>query len=136
MDTQRLVLGLTFVLITACTTTQKTANPELTLFKNYALVTCLGSAAQTEKSQRDFNLSANGYMERSHISLEGMEAIRNLSDQWLRKDFASKNGSQVNSTKCMDLFYSPELEALFQQYDPCKNPETWLDEEEFSKSCQ
>ena len=86
--------------------------------------------------QRDFNKSANGYMQRGNMPIEAFEALRSSVDTWLSKDYPSKNGGQVNSAKCFDFYSSEDLAKLFTKYNPCASKASWLDKEEYEKQCR
>ena len=106
-------------------------------FKNFTLAVCMNMAygESSDALLKEASLAANGYREFSNIDLSAYEASRSLISKWLNKDYASKNGGQINLMKCIDLYNSPALENLFIQYDPCKNKESWLDQDEYIKHC-
>lgn len=104
-------------------------------FLNYALSICLGSAFENEITKSDFNKSANGFMERGNMPLEAYEELRTLVDIWLQKNYPSKHGGQVNSAKCIDFYVSNDVQLVFGKYNPCKSKGSWLNEEDFSRSC-
>lgn len=111
---------------------------EETLFQNFTLAICTGMAYEKEskKIATDAGRSASGYREFSHIDLAAYEESRNLVKKWLAKDYKSKHGGQIELMKCIDLYHSKELKNLFIKYDPCKNRDAWLDENEYKKKCQ
>jgi len=110
---------------------------EETLFRNFTLAICTGMAYEKEskKIATDAGRSASGYREFSHVDLAAYEESRKLVKKWLAKDYKSKHGGQIALMKCIDLYNSKELKNLFGKYDPCKNRDAWLDENEYKKKC-
>jgi len=108
------------------------------MFKNYTLAVCINMAygESSEPLLKEASLAANGYREFSNIDLSAYEASRGLISKWLSKDYASKQGGQINLMKCIDLYNSPDLDNIFIQFDPCKNKNSWLDQNEFIKHCE
>jgi len=115
----------------------KSAGEEV-LFKNFTLSICLGMAYKdtSKKFTNQTSLAANGYREYSHISLEAYDEARSLAKKWLKKNYESKRGGQINLMKCIDLYNHSELQHIFLKYNPCKSPDSWLDRNEFNKSCK
>jgi len=115
----------------------KTASEEV-LFKNFALSICLGMAYTdlSKKFTNQASSAANGYREYSHISLEAYEEARAVVKKWLKKDYKSKQGGQIQLMKCIDLYNHSDLRNIFAKYNPCKSPDSWLDRKEFNKSCK
>ncbi len=115
----------------------KTASEEV-LFKNFTLSICLGMAYKdiSKEFTNQANSAANGYREYSHISLEAYEEARRAVKKWLKKNYESKQGGQIHLMKCIDLYNNSELHNIFLKYNPCKSPDSWLDRDEFNKSCK
>ncbi len=136
MDTKRLTISLilTFCLL-SCATSPTSKSNEEALFYNYSLAVCLGSAFEDKIVKSDFNKSANGYMERGNMPIEAYEELRASANRWLEKDYPSKNGGQVNSSKCFDFYKSKELFDIFKKYDPCKSKDNWLDPNQYTQQC-
>lgn len=111
---------------------------EETLYRNFTLAVCTGTAYEkdSKKIATDAGKAATGYSEFSHIDLAAFDESRKLAIKWLAKDYKSKHGGQIEIMKCIDLYNSQELKTLFAKYDPCKNRDAWLDENEFMKKCK
>jgi hypothetical protein len=111
---------------------------EKTLFSNFTLALCLGMAYEkdSQKLASDVGKAASGYAEFGHMDLEAYEEARELIKTWLKKDYQSKTGGQVEIMKCIDLFESEDLTNLYLKHDPCKKPDQWLDESEFKSHCK
>ena len=135
MDIKRLAALTLAIFLAACTTTPVKPTPEEVLFNNIALAICMGSIADNGASKTDFNRTAMSYFERSHLSPETLERIRELSNQWLTKSYPSKHGGQINNAKCIDMFNSQDLQRLYQKETPCSSVDSWLIKDDFDKSC-
>ncbi len=114
------------------------SDSEETLFKNFTLSVCLNTAYGQSSQQllNEASKAANGYREFGHIALDAYQQARQAVDIWLKKDYSSKSGGQIEIMKCIDLYNSDELSAVFEKYDPCKTKEAWLDQEEFKSKCE
>lgn len=136
MGVKRIVLILCILQTSACSASNAVTQEEL-YFKNLALSICLGAAFDHDEVVRsDFNKAANGYMEKGNMPIEAIEEIRGRVDEWLEKDYRSKQGGQVNSAKCFDFRNSQELADVFNNHDPCSSRAAWLDDEDFKASCR
>ncbi len=115
----------------------KSASEE-TLFRNFVLSVCIGIAyeGESDRLSSNVNQAANGYREYSHISLDAYEESRSIIGEWLKKDYSSKNGGQVEIMKCIDLYNHVDLREIFQKYNPCKSQDSWLDKDEFKLRCE
>lgn len=109
---------------------------ESELFHNFAYAACVGSAFESDEIKSDANRSASAYMQFSNISMDAYEAIRKKVNNWLSKNYMSKTGKSLQLMKCIDFVNSGEVQAVFNKFDPCKDKNSWLDEEEFNKKCK
>lgn len=141
MGTQKLVLLFIFSVYSisgsANTHHFKSASEE-ELFRNFALSVCIGTAYAGESKKLEDNISkaTSGYREYSHISLDAYEEVRAAINDWLKKDYSSKHGGQIEIMKCIDLYNHNDLQKIFQKYDPCKSQDSWLDTAEFKLRCK
>jgi len=141
MGTKKLsYLLFLFILPMSCNAEEhafKTASEEI-LFKNFALSICLGMGYKdiSKEFSKQVASSANGYREYSHISLEAYEEARTVVKKWLQKNYENKQGRQIPLMKCVDLYNNSELHNIFVKYNPCKSPDSWIDSNEFNKSCK
>ena len=92
-------------------------------------------AGESERIRADVSVALSGYREFGNIALEAYEKVRNLTELWLAKDYPSKQGEQIQIMKCIDLYNADALDAIFDEFDPCKTPEAWLDQEEYNMRC-
>ena len=83
------------------------------LFKNFILANCLATAFEGSTTAADAHRAANGYMELGNMPFEAYEKSSSLVETWLRKSYESKSGGQIETMKCIDLYRSPELKALY-----------------------
>jgi len=81
--------------------------------KNYALAACLADAYKSP----DAVAAANGYMELGSFDIDAYNAAAMLARQFLAREYASRSGEKLNLMKCIDLFHSPELDALARTHD-------------------
>lgn len=110
-------------------------NAQWEQFQDYAQAICLGSTFDDDSVKQDFNRLASGIFEKSNISIDAVERLRDLIQIQLKKDSPSKHGGQVQSAKCLAVTKSSELREIFELYDPCKNKETWLNPDEYQEAC-
>lgn len=135
MDIKKLAALTLTIPFAACTATPVKPAPEEVLFNNIALAICMGSIADNGTSKTDFNRTAMSYFERSNLSPDSLERIRELSSQWLKKSYPSKHGGQINNAKCIDMLNSQDLQRLYQKETPCSSVDSWLSKDDFNKSC-
>jgi hypothetical protein len=115
----------------------KNASEEM-LFRNFALSICIGMAyeGESEKLDSNVNSSASGYREFSNISLEAYEEARSVIQLWLKKNYKSKHGGQINLMKCIDLYNHDDLIEIFNKHNPCNAKDSWLDPDDFKLRCE
>lgn len=108
------------------------------LFRNFTFSICIGAAYEgaSEKMESNVAQAANGYREYSNISLEAYEEARSIVNKWIKKDYSSKHGGQVEIMKCIDLYNHIELKQIFEKYNPCKSPDDWFDKDDYKLRCQ
>ena len=140
MDTKKLIFLSLLYLLSSCSSAPsssgfKKADEEI-LFKNFVLASCIGHAYEDSNSLEIHVGSAlNGYREFSHISLEAYEEGRKLVKEWLKKDYKSKSGEQINIMKCIDLYNHSDLNKLFSKFDPCDRPDAWINKRKYKAKC-
>ena len=83
-----------------------------TLLKNWALSRCVAQIAPDEASRKDANATAAAYLEFGHQPIETYEAIETLVGTFIKREYAGSTKSSYNTMKCVDLFYSAELDRL------------------------
>jgi len=141
MDIKKLIATIAIIFFTsACNANGhafKNAQEE-TLFKNITISICLGMGYEGKSSYftNQFSQATNGYREFSNLSLDAYEELRTLVKKWLKKDYSGKNGNQNNLMKCIDLGNSNEIKSLYERYNPCRTPESWLDKKEYKLRCE
>lgn len=108
---------------------------EQAIFEDIALTICLAKTVDRPEAQAILNNTAKSHFERSHLSPEALESIHSISAEWLNKNYASKQGSSLESMKCIDMLRSDELGALYEELTPCKSADSWLDALEYTQAC-
>ncbi len=83
-----------------------------TLLKNWTMCVCLAEIAKDEKTKADANETASAYFEFGRQSVEDYDALRDLARKYTRLKYGSSIQFELNTMKCMDLFYSSELDKL------------------------
>lgn len=140
MDIKKLIATIMFIIFTSACNAEghafKNAKEEI-LFKNITLSICMGIGYEGKSSYftDQFSDATNGYREFSNISLDAYEELRALVKLWLKKDYRSKNDIQNVLMKCIDLGNSNEIKSLYDKYNPCRKPESWLDNKEYKLRC-
>lgn len=83
-----------------------------TLLKNWALSVCLAKVAKNAEFKEDANATAGAYLEFGRQPIEAYDALRELVDRYVRRQYSGSVPSEFNTMKCIDLLNSKELEAL------------------------
>ena len=138
MGTQKQALIiLSIFAISACSESTASSSRETTKeardFRKYATAICLGSSFGEESVKADANRSANVYL--GNVDLEAYEALRDQLGSWKPNGFATKNGPQAAIARCMEFSESDTVAQVFQRFDPCKNQDAWLDQQDFKTQC-
>ena len=136
-------LAITFTLMVVSVSCSAGTHPfknasEETLFKNFTLSVCIGMAyeGESEKLSSNVNKAASGYREYSNISLDAYEDARSVIRKWLKKDYSSKHGGQIELMKCIDLYNHIDLKSVFNKHNPCNLKESWLDQNDYKLRCK
>ena len=78
--------------------------------RHYALSACL---AQAFPAIRDEARAAQGaYLEFDGHPAETYQAVQDMAQRWLQRDYPSFRDVTLDVMKCIDLSESPELDAL------------------------
>jgi len=137
MDFRRLIFLVCIILMqSACVNKGTKITKEELYFKNFAISICIASSYKYEEIKKDGSESANGYREMGRMGLDAYEELRTLVDNWRNKDYSSLEGVQVKMPKCIDLYNSSELNALYKKYTPCENPDSWLSQKRYINNCK
>lgn len=86
-----------------------------TLLKNWAISACLAEIATDPAARADANATAGAYLEFGRQPIETYEALRQLAQRYAQRRYSGSVSSEFNTMKCIDLFHSPELDALVKQ---------------------
>jgi hypothetical protein len=91
--------------------------PPRVLLKNWALSACLAKITQDTDTKRDAARTANGYAEYGVMSLEEIDEMTSLIDEYIAKKYeghteTGERPSTFDTMKCIDMFYSAELDAM------------------------
>ncbi|WP_226702027.1 hypothetical protein [Microbulbifer elongatus] len=139
MGTQKQAfLILSICIISACSKSTASNHQAITKeaqdFRKYATAICLGTSFPEAAVKSDANRSANAYL--GNVDLKAYESLRGQLKGWKPSRFVTKNGPQAAIARCMEFSESDVVAKVFQQFDPCKNQEAWLDETEFKTQCK
>lgn len=107
-----LALGLVLLGSGAFAQGQASRYPQKTLLKNWALSRCLAQVHEDAGTRADAQATAAAYLEFGRQPIEAYEAIGKLVDAFAARRYGSVSGSDLRTMKCIDLFHSPELEAV------------------------
>ncbi|VTT27920.1 Uncharacterised protein [Klebsiella pneumoniae] len=98
---------------------QAVANPHYSpeqYLKNYALSTCVAQGYQSKEVKDDADAAARGYLEFGDYSLAAHTAVRKAGQTYLQKKYGSQSGEMMTLAKCIDFYYSQELDALVKEF--------------------
>jgi hypothetical protein len=85
-------------------------------FKNYALSTCVADGYTSEETTTDAAAAARGYLEFGSLPLEAHTEATRLGREFLKKEYKSISGEPLVLMKCIDFFYSKELDKIARKY--------------------
>ena len=119
--------------ILGCSTQTIARTKEESDFRKYAMSICIGSSFSVKSISSDANTSANSY--HGNVDLIAYDKLRDLQKTWKVDGFKSKNGGKVNIARCIEFSESREVGLIFEQFNPCRNKESWLDADEYSIQC-
>lgn len=102
------------IVLTSCANTPANAsqmNTQKQNFKNWTISRCL---AEISSDRQDALNTASGYLENSNLSIEAFENADKLVKKFIARDYSGSIPGTFNTKKCIELFYSGELEKLYQ----------------------
>jgi hypothetical protein len=115
--------ALTFAALLATGTAHASPPTQYTpaqLLKNFALSTCVARGFADPTLQREARAAAGAYVEFGNHGPEAYAQAGRLADEFLARPYHAKGGkTALVVMKCVDLFHSPELDALAGS-DPAK----------------
>lgn len=98
----------------------KTYDNQVKLFKYWTLARCgaaVSKQAGSQALQEDWSNTAAAYLEYATVPIQANEAAEALVEKFLKTTTRSgSTGGSYESMKCIDLFNSPQLDALASQY--------------------
>ncbi len=124
------------VFSTSCSAYEFKKATELTLFKNYALSSCVATYYENDEIYRDALDALNGNREYGNISLEAYHEINGLLKKWSKKIYKSKSGNISEFFMCIDFHNSKDVLAIYNKYDPCKNIDNWSSKYQYKLRCK
>jgi len=137
MEIRKLVGIIGGVIIsTSCSAYEFKKSSEFTLFKNYALSSCVATHYKNETIYKDAIDALNGSREFGNISLDAYHEINKILPNWSKKEYKSKAGNISEFFMCIDFHNSEDISNIFDRYNPCKKPENWDSKEKFEKRCK
>ena len=132
MDTKKLkAICCTMLLYYPCSAYDFKSASEITLFKNYALSSCVASNYEKDLVSQDAIDSLNGNREYGNISLNAYHEINDALKKWANKKYISKAGNNSEFFMCVDFQNSKDVLEIYKKYDPCKSSENWSSKKEY-----
>jgi hypothetical protein len=104
--------------IAACSNAKNTSDAieeQRQIYKSWVLSRCMASVVIKEEDKEDALNSASAYLEISKFSIEDLTAAKPLIEKFVSKKYQGSVPGTFNTKKCIDLFYSQELEILFNE---------------------
>jgi hypothetical protein len=86
---------------------------EKKIYKSWVLSRCLSTIQSTDQEKQDALNSASAYLEQSSLPVEAFTNALPLITEFISKDYRGSIQGSFNTMKCVDLFYSDELNRLF-----------------------
>ena len=109
---------------------------EKTLFKNYALSSCVASNYEDETIFQDAIDALNGNREYGNIALEAYHEINDALEKWSKKEYVSKAGNVSEFSMCIDFQNSEDILDIFNKYNPCLDRKSWSSKKEYKLRCK
>lgn len=82
------------------------------LLKNWTLSVCLAVIAKDTNGKEDANATAAAYLELGRQRIEAYDELRKLAKKYAARRYGGPIQSEYNTMKCIDMFYSEELDRL------------------------
>jgi len=125
-----------FIISVSCSAYEFKKASEVTLFKNYALSSCVATYYENETIYRDALDALNGSREYANLPLEAYHEINDALKKWSNKVYKSKSGNISEFFMCIDFHNSVDVMNIYQKYDPCKNSSNWSSKERYEIRCK
>lgn len=136
MVPQKLNLMLVSLLLCcSCSAYEFKSASELTLFKNYALSSCVATYYEGDSIYQDAIDALNGNRAYGNIPLDAYHEINDTLITWSKKEYVSKAGNISEFFMCIDFQNSKDVLEVYNKYDPCKSKESWTSEKEYDLRC-
>lgn len=103
----------------ACANTERLSTPTYsseTIFKNYALSTCLADAFEDAELRRDASATAAGFLEFGTGPIEAYTEATLMGRDFLKRKYDGMVPVEFNTKKCIDFYHSEELNRLAERY--------------------
>lgn len=84
------------------------------IFKNWVLSRCLSYTFEDLNQKQDALNTASAYLEQSTLSVEQLLSSEPVIKNFLSRNYKGSIEGTFNTMKCIDLFNSPELGALYR----------------------
>lgn len=97
---------------------------ETKLLRGFALSQCISRAYPDNPISTDAQASASGYLEFGNLPIEAYEEAVALANKALAKPYQSKHGEPLQTMKCIDFAFGPELQAVIDRYISTASPTT------------
>lgn len=137
METRKLIGTICGVMFSmSCSAYEFKKASEFTLFKNYALSSCVATHYKNESIYRDALDALNGNREFGNLSLDAYHEINKVLPKWSKKVYTSKSGNISEFFMCIDFHNSIDIVKIFEKYDPCKKQDSWNSKEQYIMRCK
>jgi hypothetical protein len=107
-----------FVFLVSCAHTKndfKNTEQEKKMYKSWVLSRCLSTISITEVERQDALNSASAYLELSSFPVEAFTSATPLIAEFVARNYNGSIPGSFNTMKCIDLFYSDDLNKLFNE---------------------
>ncbi len=84
--------------------------------KTFALSVCISDGYTSKDVVKDSLAAAGAYSELGSLPFEAYEGAETLAKQFLANKYTSISDEQLTLIKCIDFFYSKELDRLARRY--------------------
>lgn len=87
------------------------------LLKNWTLSICFATITKDASTKKDAGTTASGYAEFGGLSVEERDDLLVLIQKYIARKYSGhETKSEFNTMKCIDLFYSTELDRLIDKF--------------------
>ena len=89
--------------------------------KNYGLSSCLADGMTSKEAKKDAEDAAAGYLELGSFGIEAYQEVAQAGRKYLEKKYLSYGGGKLITMRCINFFYSKELNTIVKKHSSSKN---------------